>query len=223
MPPPALLVVLVIFAVGAIVVGSIVLSLHLEQKRTEAIGAVASQLGMQFSAETNAALLSKLQSFELFSRGRGRKMKNVMIAETEAVRLSLFDYQFTTGNGKQSHTHRYTMIAMEFASIRLPSFTIRPEGMLDAIGSLLGLQDIDFVDDPSFSKSFVLKGNDEPAIREFFDVKFRRVLTEMRGIHMESSTNALVFHFGVRKRPEQLKEYMEEGFKLQVAIANQAA
>jgi hypothetical protein len=115
------------------------------------------------------------------------------------------------------------MIAMEFASIRLPSFTIRPEGMLDAIGSLLGLQDIDFVDDPSFSRLFVLKGNDEPAIREFFDAKLRRVLTVMGGSQMESSTNTLVFHCGVRKRPDQMKEYMEEGFKLYSVIANPAS
>ena len=149
-------------------------------------------------------------------------MKNVMIAETEAVRLSLFYYQYTTNNGKTSHTLRFTLIALEFASLRFPSFTLRPEGMLDAIGSVLGLQDIDFMDDPVFSKSFVLKGNDEPAIREFFGDKLRRELTEMHGSHLEGSTSTIVFRRGGRKRPDQMKEYMEEGFKLYSAIANEA-
>ena len=220
MLPFALLVSVI--AVGAIFTGLIVLSIHLEQKRTEAMRAAASQLGMQFSADANPALSSKLQSFALFNRGHGRKMKNVMAAETEAVRLSLFDYQYTTSNGKNSHTHRFSLIAMEFASIQLPSFTLRPEGMLDAIGSVLGLQDIDFLDDPAFSRLFVLKGNHEPAIRDFFNVELRRALTELPGSHVESSTSTLIFYRGGRKRPDQMKKYMEEGFKLFSAISNQA-
>ncbi len=217
---PLLIVVLVFLAVTGLIVGIVLLSQHFDKKRTEALQAVAAELGMQFSGKADANLLSKLQVFTLFNQGHSRKMKNVMTAETEAVRLSLFDYRYTTGGGKNAHTHSLSVVAMEFATLHLPNFTIRPEGFLDAIGSALGLQDIDFVEDPTFSKAFVLKGSDEAGIRSFFNAELRNALTEHRGCHMESAANMFIFRQGGQKTPAQMRGLMEAGFKIYASFAN---
>ena len=50
----------------------------------------------------------------------------------------------------------------------MPRFELKPEGFFDRIGSVLGGHDIDFAEDPEFSRACRLKGPDEPAIRETF-------------------------------------------------------
>ena len=53
-------------------------------------------------------------------------------------------------------------------SAQVPRFALTREGLLHRVGAALGFQDIDFDEDPEFSKRFVLKGDDEHAIREIF-------------------------------------------------------
>ncbi len=70
-----------------------------EKQRTEDLAKVADDLGMQFSPKPDSTLLAKLQGFSLFNLGHGRKMKNLMTAETDLAKLTIFDYNFTTGGG----------------------------------------------------------------------------------------------------------------------------
>ena len=73
------------------------LFLHLEKKRTAALQAIAEELGLHFSATQSEDLSARMQKFPLFNKGRGRKIRNVMSTETDLARLTIFDYQYTTG------------------------------------------------------------------------------------------------------------------------------
>jgi hypothetical protein len=76
-------------------------------------------------------------------------MKNLMTADTDLAKLTIFDYNVTTGGGNSAHTHRHTLIAMESESLQIPQFSIRPEGFWDKIsakiGAKIGFQDINFL------------------------------------------------------------------------------
>ena len=185
---------------------------HFEKKRTEAMKAVAAEIGLHFSMTKDESLLAKLQSFSLFNKGHGRKMKNVMKAETEIAQLTIFDYRYKTGYGKHSHTHHHTVVALESGSLRIPEFTLRPEGLFDKIGSTLGFQDIDFKGHPEFSRMFVLKGKNEAAIRGYFDAEMLSMFTQRKGATIDSGPGVFIYLRGGRKNPEEIQGFMTEGF-----------
>lgn len=198
---------------GLAIVGVIVWIVHQhEKKRTEAMRAIAADIGLNFSATKHEALLAKLQSFTLFNKGRSRKMKNVMTAETDLAQLTIFDYQYTTGGGDSSRTHHQTVIAMESESLCIPEFTLRPEGFFDKVGATLGFQDIDFADHPEFSRLFVLKGKNEEAIRHFFDAEMLEMFTHRQGMTINCGPGVFIYLRGGRKKPEEIQGFMAEGY-----------
>ena len=185
-----------------------------EKRRTEAMQGVAEKLGLSFSAAKDEMLLEKLQRFAVFSKGHSRKMKNVMTAETELAQLTIFDYRYTVGYGKHSRTHNHTMVAMEAKSLRLPEFTLRPQGFFDKVGAALGFQDINFDDHPEFSRLFVLKGKDESAIRGFFDPEMCELFAQRKGMTIDCGPDLFVYMQGGRKKPEEIQGFMSEGYEV---------
>lgn len=210
--PVVLFVILIIIGVVALVGGIIWLVSYVEKKRTQALQVVAEEAGLEFSARHQDRLLETMQVFSLFNKGHGRKMKNVMTATTEIAGLSIFDYQYTTGGGQHQHVHTNTVVAMESDSLTLPAFKLRPEGLFDKIGSAIGLQDIDFAENAAFSKMFVLQGDNEPAIRTFFDNEMLEFLTTRKGCYIECRDGVFIYLRGGRKKPEQIHEFMQEGY-----------
>lgn len=211
-------IVLGILAVVGLVVGIILFVRHLEQKRTEAIGEFANGLGLEFSPIQDEVLLSELKIFKLFNSGHSRKMKNVIKGVTDIATIAIFDYQYTTGGGKNQQTHSHTIVAMKSDDLNMPSFTLRPESFFDWFGSVIGFQDIDFDEHPEFSKSFVLKGENEPAIREFFDMNLLNFFAEKKGVTFEGVPGTFIYLHSGRKKPEELSDYLKEGYSVYAAF-----
>ncbi|MEM6469521.1 MAG: hypothetical protein AAF802_08105 [Planctomycetota bacterium] len=207
---------IVVFAV--LIIGIIVFVALADKKRDEALRSIAEDLRLSFNKKTDDRLLSVMQRFKLFNRGRGRKMKNVMQADTEAARLSIFDYQYTTGGGKSSQTHRFTLVSMEADELQIPSFQLRPEGFFDRIGSMFGGQDIDFKDDQAFSDAFVLSGNNEQKIRDFMTSELRELLLRHKDCYVECDQGVFIFYRRGRRKPEQIRELMDEAFSVYTAF-----
>ena len=167
-----ILLPIVMFGGFVAVVGGIIwLVRHVEKKRREALMALSTELGLQFSAVQDEDLLSRMQTFSLFNRGGSHTMENVMTTETDVARLSIFDYRFRTGGGEHSRTHAQTVVALESDTLEIPEFSVCPEGVFQKIGAAIGMQDIDFVQHPEFSDAFSLTGNDEQLVRSFLDDK----------------------------------------------------
>jgi hypothetical protein len=210
--------ILIIVGVGALVGGIIWLVRHFEKKRTEALNAIASKFGLEFSAAKDDQLLQKMQVFALFNKGHSRKIKNVMKAETEIASLTVFDYQYTTGGGQSSQVHSHTVVTMESDSLSLPIFKLRPENFFDKVGAAMGFQDINFDTHPEFSKSFVLQGENEDAIRNFFDTEMLEFLAKQQGCYIESAPGVFIYLRGGRKKPEQIRELIDEGYAVYGAL-----
>ena len=146
----ALLPFLIIGGIAALVIGGIAYSYYANKKRRESMQQHAEEMGLTFVLEGDANLLSRLSAFKLFNQGRGRKMKNLIQGDSGEVSIAIFDYQYTTGSGKNSHTHNQSIVSLQSSQLVCPDFTMRPEGMFDKIGSALGFQDIDFEQHPLF-------------------------------------------------------------------------
>ncbi len=208
--------IVVITAIGILIWWAI----QMEKKRTLALQTLAAEMGMSFSAEQDDSVVQPYQSFDLFDRGRSRKLQNVMYAETDTTAMAIFDYTYTTGHGKNQSKHHQTVVGMQSASMQLPSFLLRPEGIFDRIGSMIGMQDIDFDDHPEFSHAFVLKSEEEEeAVRRFFDQKLMDFFVERKKLHAEAKGHCFIYYQRGRKKPEMFHELMAEAMEIHGALA----
>ncbi len=53
--------------------------------------------------------------------------------------FTAFEYRYTTGGGKSSHTHRVVVLLWEPPEPPLPEFCLTPEGFWDRVGQRLGV------------------------------------------------------------------------------------
>ena len=201
---------------GAVILigGILAFFIFKDRKRTEALGFTAEEMGFAFSPKVDRMFLSAMPEFHLFSRGRSKRVSNLMEGTFGGANALVFDYRFTTGGGKNSHTYRQTVICFELQNTLLPSFSLRPEGVLHKIGSRLGYQDIDFENYPEFSASYLLRGSDEEAVRNVFTESIlafyemsSRLCTEGNGDRM------LFYRQSKRVRPEELQMFLEEALE----------
>ena len=216
----ALVVTLGILAIVAIIGGAILWAYKVEQQRTAQFEAVAAEMGLSFHDKQVNALRFQVGDFRLFSTGRGRKFKNIMVADTPEARIGIFDYQYTTGSGKHARTHTQTVAVIESSDLNIPEFSLRPEvSFFDTIGNLIGFQDIDFADHPAFSRSFVLKSPDELATRELLDESLLDFFSERPKISLEAQSGAVIY-FRAHKRikPVELRDFFEQAFTVYKAL-----
>lgn len=201
-----------LLAVMAVVV---VLSIRYERKRTQALQAFASSLHFAFCAGDDGQATAPFSSFALFNSGRSRRATNVMRGTANDTDVTIMDYRYTTGGGKNSHTWSQTVLALQSPLLQLPAFTLRPEHLFDRIGEVFGGRDIDFPSHPGFSGSFLLRSGDEAAVRKVFTPDLLSRCERCKGLSMETAGDRVVFYrASTRVRPEGLMAFMQEGFDL---------
>ncbi|MEM7791397.1 MAG: hypothetical protein AAF546_08345 [Verrucomicrobiota bacterium] len=159
-----LFVVIPLFALGLFYIG------YLQQKkRSESLAKLASELGMDFSPKPQKSDGFGFSGMPLFSRGRSRRIRNLMSGPMADANGYLFDYQFTTGGGKNSSTYSQTVAVFNIPDQYLPEFSCKPERFFHRLADLFGQEDINFGDYPNFSKNYRLTGSNEEAVRSIFN------------------------------------------------------
>ena len=185
------------------------------KKRTEQFALISAELKLNFFPKGSTSLFERLKPFHLFSKGRSRKIKNLMEGEANKVELAIFDYQYTTHGGQHPHTHRQSLLFIRSPKLNLPDFSLRPENVFHKIGGAFGYKDIDFVTHPIFSKSYLLRGDNEAAIRGLFNNKLLNFIQSQQKISIEGSGDQLIFYRNKnRVKPEEVESFMEEGFQV---------
>lgn len=137
------------------------------RQRREAIGQRAAVWRARFEEKGEAALVEEIGRLEPRQHKRHEQIFNVVRGEREGRSYELMDYNFVTGGGKSSTHHRRTLLRCRLEAL-VPDFELRPENVLDKVGSWLGWHDIDFDHRPEFSRRYCLEGQDENTIRAFF-------------------------------------------------------
>ncbi len=183
------------------------------QRRTEALQQVAAELGLTFSPQGNEQLISQLGWCELFSSGRNKAVRNLMQSSNEDREIAVFDYQYVTGYGKNKRTWCSTVVCLRSAGAPLPRFAMRPEGAWDKISNWFGSADIDFDTHPKFSRSFVLRGPDEPAIRTLFIPAVLEHFEQHTGISAEGADDTLLcYRHRKTVPPADISQFLADAF-----------
>ena len=197
-------------------VGSLILVFwRMGKKRTEQFALITAKLKLNFFPKGSTSLFERLKPFHLFSKGWSRKIKNLMEGEANKVELAIFDYQYTTHGGQHPQTHRQSLLFIRSPKLNLPDFSLRPENVFHKIGGSFGYKDIDFETHPIFSKSYLLRGENEATIRGLFNNELLNFIQSQQKICIEGSGDKIIFYrHKSRAKPEEVESFMEEGFQV---------
>ncbi len=198
-----------------------------EKKRTSAWESISHRLGAKFTPKDTER--HSRFPFRLFSSGSNRKMKNVLEWESEGVTIHLADYQYTTyhstARGRSSKVHKQTICILAKEGLDLPGTFLRGQvALFDWVGEKFGAQDIDFGEDPEFSKAFVIKG-DEVRTPQVFGHELRQHFLQQRKAFktFEMSGNALMINFGKRRKPEEYADLVAVAMPVFYMVNSQSA
>jgi carbonic anhydrase len=153
---------------GGVLIAAVIAVQRTEKARTAAVEAAAARLGWTYRGAASLKSIADLDRFELFTQGRRRKLSNLMTSPGGDPRSLLFDYSYTTGGGNAQSRHHQTVFYAVSDALQLPTFSLRPQRFIHGIAKMFGYQDIDLHGRPQFSEMFVLRGEDEAAVREVF-------------------------------------------------------
>jgi hypothetical protein len=204
---------LIVGAVVVLVGGLGYVTWQSEKRRTAALQDLAVRLGFNFVGKVGPETVEAMGPFHLFKHGHAHQVKNLMRGRAEGADVTLFDYQYTTGGGKDSHTYRQTVALFPGApgASALPDFTLGPEHWWNKLGKIFGQQDITFEASPEFSKAYLLKGPNEQAIRAAFGAEALGFLAQNQGWSVQSASGALaVFMASKLCKPEDLQAFLAQ-------------
>lgn len=208
-----LLVVAGILAVfGAIVYFGIMQ----ERKRAEAMQQVATVMGFSYAKDdSGVGLPPRAATLPLFDRGHGRKAKNLLGGTLADHPVTVLDYTYVTGSGKNRTTHRQTVALFPDAVSGLPDFELAPENIFHKIGAVFGYQDIDFPEDEEFSKRYLLRGSDEAAVRNSFTPAARMLLAQDPGWSVQTKDGAVaLYHAGRLWKPAAMPQRLADALSV---------
>ena len=195
-----------------------------EKKRTEALQIIANALNFSFVRKGDDSLIRAHDHFNLFSKGRSKKVSNIMNGCSGDMNITIMDYQYTTGSGKNSTTYSQTLIVIQSNLLQLPSFSLSPENIFHKIGGIFGYKDIDFDSHPKFSKQYLLRGEDEEAIRAVFRDELLEFYEKDKGLNTEANNDKFIYYKTAKRlAPKNIQAFLQEGINLYGLLKTQAS
>ncbi|MFN8036952.1 MAG: hypothetical protein U0V73_13535 [Acidimicrobiia bacterium] len=181
------MVVVLILLAGAVFAGIWYFQYQAKQKRRAALLVLANQLGLQFSAEDPFGMVGF--PFDLFRKGDGRGVENVVSGVHDGVNVRLFDYWYydETSDGKTTSRtyHRFTCAISEIPA-DCPHLTLRREGFLSKLADHVGMADLTFESD-DFNRMFEVRCSDQRFAFALIDGRMMEWLMQAaRGSQLET-------------------------------------
>ena len=190
-----------------------------EAKRFAELERISVTLGFKYTKQAGLDTIADCDHIPLFDRGRKKRIRNLLQGGGSDTERFFFDYAFTTGGGQHSHTRSQSVALVQFER-DLPTFELRPEHLFHKIGAALGYQDIDFDSSPEFSRHYLLRGQDETAIRSLFSPSVRHFLERNLGWSIEGGGRWMIFYRdGKRVAPTELSAFLETSERAFHALA----
>jgi hypothetical protein len=151
---PPIIIIIIILAIG--VVGFF--AWQEEKKRREALLTWAHQRGWRLVSAKSKGIHQDYPGLKVFQKGHSRYAKNIIKGEVHGRPVTMMDYRYVVGHGKNRSTHNRGLVILQTDFPTVPMF-IRRESALDRVGEFFGADDIDF-ESSEFSRKFYVKSND---------------------------------------------------------------
>lgn len=160
-----------------------------------------------------------LDQFHLTNMGQAPLLTDLQCRKEEGTNVVAFDYQQEIAAGKTKYTKQETVVWLRRAGARLPEFAIRPgaESWInrDLFEVFTGSTDINFESHPDFSRNYLLRGDDEEAIRKLFHKGVLEFFEQQRELIVECCGNKLlIYRDMVSVEPEHRRPLIEDALQL---------
>jgi hypothetical protein len=200
---------------GMVLAGAaLAVTLYLSEKRRTAwMRQAAEELRFNFLPRGDTETL--FCGFQLLSQGKRKQVLNLMQGVANRLEVKIFDYSYDAAGKKGVDAPRQTVINFRSPDLNLPSFSLRPKRALDKIGTLIGHGDIVFENRPIFTRTYLLRGTNESAVRELFNGRVLSFYEEQRDLCTEGAGFELLFYRANHLVPPiQIRAFLEEGFRV---------
>lgn len=186
--------------------------LYFDRRRRKKLGEMAQSLGLIYRAVPTDADCKMPAGCSLMDVGRDPTIGNVLeVARTDELDFTLFDLSYTSGSGSSHAVISQTVARMRAPLLKLPAFRLFPQTIFVDIPLAFGGTDIEFFDSPNFSKKYVLRGEDEAALRRLFTPSLRQTLGTFDHLTIEGANDVLfVFRAAHKIRPADLAARLED-------------
>jgi len=193
--------------IASILAAAFLAVLYRNWRRRNSLAALAFSMNLIYSKDGPEQNYLESTGLDMFKTGRSRKASNLLEVPSQAGQIQVFDYRYTTGGGKSSHTHNFTL-ALILCKCEMPYFDLKPETFIYKVGELFGFKDIDLPAFPLFSDKYRLTGPDEAAVHMFFTPARAAWFERNLGLHVQGAPGrALLF-----KRESLLPAETWQGF-----------
>ncbi|MBW2109409.1 MAG: hypothetical protein JRI36_12210, partial [Deltaproteobacteria bacterium] len=119
----------------------------------------------------------------------------------------IFNYDYEKLSGDYPDHYLRTAVVFFDPQVKLPEFYLKPQ----SLGSrIFKRKDIDFEEDPYFSKRYYLTGPDRKAVRDVFAIPQRQALIESKNRWAVGSAEGYVVIYADEKMDEQIKPSANE-------------
>ena len=196
----------VVIFVIAVIVGAVLWYLQTvaATKRRRRMSEVAMKHGLSFSAKDPFNMPATVP-LAFFDRGHARKVNNVMYGLTADGRdLRAFDYQYTTGSGKNRQLHTFSC-GLISTGATWPQLTLGSEGFFDRVRDVVGGADIQF-ESEEFNREWEVRSSDPRFASALIDPEMMLFLMEKaQGASIEVHGSWILFS-SERRDPESLPQ-----------------
>ena len=187
----------------------------MQQRRAQAYRAFAATTGYTYVMRRPGEEAKYTGILPMFGQGHGQTWQHEISGTFNGLPFTAFEYVYFVGYGRSQTTHRQAMIKWESASATLPQFTLGPENFFSRIGQALGSLDIDFPEDEPFSRDYVLRGQDEAAVRTLFTQALRSELASQQGQHLAGGGRVLFWwRNGSLPGPDGCNDFLSAGDRI---------
>jgi hypothetical protein len=205
------------WVVGTAALIGVILSISaaFARKRTQALTAVALQIGFNFEGNNwNDPGKGESLKTTLFTKGRSRTFRNIMSGSSGGFPVSVFDYSYVVGYGRSQRTCAQTIATFSKSGLQMPEFAMEPKGLMGKIGDAFTHKNINFESHPEFSRHYQLRGPDQEKTRALFSpglLSFIENLDRKKNWSLEGSGDTLFIYRASKKtKPEDLRTFLEE-------------
>lgn len=173
------------------------------KKRRQAMMALATRLGLNFYPDKDRDMARHYRFLDKLRTGRDRYAFNILTGGYHDHNVTIFDYHYKTGSGKDTH-HHYLSFFLLNLPVSFPELVIVREGLLSKIGQALGYDDIDF-ESHEFSRKFCVRSKDKKFAYDVCNAQMIEYLLSNDDLSIEIEDNILAISFNRRLSPEDIE------------------
>ena len=172
-------------------------------KRRQAMMALATRLGLNFYPGKDRDMARRYRFLDKLRAGRDRYAFNTLTGGYQDNDVTVFDYHYKTGSGKDTHHHYLSFFLLKMP-VLFPELVIVREGLLSKIGQALGYDDIDF-ESHEFSRKFCVRSKDKKFAYDVCNALMIEYLLSNDDLSIEIENNILAISFNRRLSPERIE------------------